>query len=54
MLNRATGSKLQDLIEYFRTSKAEVIRQLIAQARPEDFPPSWQMAVEEHRQEGDA
>jgi predicted transcriptional regulator len=49
-LNRATGGKLQDLIERFRTSKAPVIRQLIAQARSEDFPHSWRMAVDEQRQ----
>jgi hypothetical protein len=34
----------------FHRPAAEIIRQLIAQATPEDFPPSWHLAVEEHRQ----
>jgi hypothetical protein len=35
--------KLQQLMKQFGASKAEMIRQLIAQATPEDFPMSWQM-----------
>jgi hypothetical protein len=36
-------TKLQQLVKQFGASKAEIIRQLIAQAEPEDFPASWQM-----------
>ena len=36
-------TKLQQLIRQFGASKAEIIRQLIVQAKPEDFPKSWQM-----------
>jgi hypothetical protein len=49
-LNRLASRKLQALAEHFATSRAEIIRQLIAQASPEDVPESWQMAVEERRQ----
>jgi hypothetical protein len=42
-----TQSKLQQLVKRFGTSRAEIIRQLIAQAEPEDFPPSWQMRAAE-------
>jgi hypothetical protein len=48
-LDDLSQTKLQQLIEQFRTSKAEVIRQLIAQAEPEDFPPSWHMTAAAHR-----
>jgi predicted transcriptional regulator len=44
-LDDQTSSKLRTLTQTFHRSAAEVIRQLIAQARPEDFPPSWQLAV---------
>jgi hypothetical protein len=33
----------------FDWSSAEVMRQLIVQAQPEDFPESWQRAVRERR-----
>jgi hypothetical protein len=42
-LDEPSQTKLQQLIEQFGTSKAEIIRLLIAQAEPEDFPASWQM-----------
>jgi hypothetical protein len=42
-------AKLQQLIEHFGASKAKIIRQLVAQAEPADFPPSWQMRAAEHR-----
>ena len=45
-LDDETSSKLETLTQAFRRSKAEVIRRLIAQARPEDFPPSWRLAVQ--------
>jgi predicted transcriptional regulator len=49
-LDDATRTKLTTLTQTFHRSGAEVIRQLIAQARPEDFPESWHLAVEEGRQ----
>jgi predicted transcriptional regulator len=52
-LDRNTRVKLQQLTDHFGQSKAEVTRQLIAQAKPEDFPPSWQMAVHEDRADQD-
>jgi hypothetical protein len=48
-LDEPSQTKLQQLIKEFGTSKADIIRQLIAQAEPEDFPKSWQMrAAERH------
>ena len=39
----------QTKLEQLGTSKADIIRHLIAQAKPEDFPKSWQMkAAERH------
>ncbi len=48
-LDEVTSRKLEALTQTFHCSAAEVIRQLIAQASPEAFPPSWQKAVEERR-----
>jgi hypothetical protein len=42
------------LMHTFDRSAAAIIRQLIAQARPEEFPERWHLAVREHRQEGEA
>jgi hypothetical protein len=42
-LDAPSQTMLLQLVKRFGASKAEVIRQLIAQAEPEDFPPSWQM-----------
>jgi hypothetical protein len=39
--------KLEDFSTQFETSAAEIIRQLITQATPEDFPPSWHMRIKE-------
>jgi hypothetical protein len=39
-LDEASSAKLEQLVQHFDTSAAEVIRQLIAQATPEDFPQS--------------
>jgi hypothetical protein len=50
-LDEMTTTKLQHLVEHFDKPRAEIIRQLIAQARPEGFPRSWQMAVQERRPE---
>ena len=46
--------KLETLMPPFQRSAAEVIHQLIAQAKPEDFSESWHLAVGEHRQKGNA
>lgn len=43
-LNHQTCEPLKELTTYYGESNAEVIRQLITQARPEDFPQSWQVA----------
>jgi predicted transcriptional regulator len=48
-LDEAARAKLQDLVEYFAVSRADIIRQLIAQATPEDFPRSWRMKTQERR-----
>jgi hypothetical protein len=48
-LDAATWTRLEELSQHFDTSSAEVIRQLVAQATPEDFPESWQCAVDERR-----
>jgi hypothetical protein len=46
-LDKTSQAKLQQLISHFGVSKATVIRQLIIQATPEDFPTSWQMRAAE-------
>jgi predicted transcriptional regulator len=48
-LDEVTLRKLETLTQTFRRSAAEVIRQLVAQANLKDFPPSWEMVVEERR-----
>jgi predicted DNA-binding protein len=48
-LDEPSQIKLQQLVKQFGALKAEIIRQLIAQAEPEDFPASWQMGVAEQR-----
>jgi hypothetical protein len=48
-LDESSQTKLQQLVTHFGSSKAEIIRQLIAQANDEDFPISWQMRAAEHR-----
>jgi predicted transcriptional regulator len=48
-LDEPSQTKLQQLIDQFHMSKAEIIRQLIVQAAPEDFPPSWQLQAAERR-----
>jgi predicted transcriptional regulator len=45
-LDDETSRKLATLTQTSHRSAAEVIRQLIAQARPEDFPPNWRLAVQ--------
>jgi hypothetical protein len=46
-LDKTSQTKLQHLIQQFGVSKAHIIRQLIMQATPEDFPPSWRMKAAE-------
>jgi predicted transcriptional regulator len=46
-LDHLTQEKLEDLSTHFNKPAAEIIRQLIAQAEPEDFPPSWRMRAAE-------
>jgi hypothetical protein len=50
-LDDGTSNKLGILTRTFDRSVAEVIRHLIAQATPEDFPPSWQLAVAERQRQ---
>jgi hypothetical protein len=42
-LDETAQTKLQQLITQFGTSKADIIRRLIMQATPENFPASWHM-----------
>jgi predicted transcriptional regulator len=51
-LDDETSARLVTLTQALHRSAAEVIRQLIAQATPDDFPQSWQMAVDERHQRG--
>jgi predicted transcriptional regulator len=48
-LDESSQTKLQQLVDQFEASKAAIIRQLIAQAEPEDFPLSGQMRASERR-----
>jgi hypothetical protein len=48
-LDEPSQTKLQQLIKEFGTSKAAIIRHLIAQAQLEDFPASWHMRAAEQR-----
>ena len=48
-LDESSHTKLQQLIKEFGASKADIIRHLIAQAKPEDFPKSWHMSAAERR-----
>ena len=48
-LDEPSQAKLQQLIKQFGASKAEIIRQLIAQVKPEDFPKGYHMKALERR-----
>ena len=48
-LDDPTQEKLEELSTHFEMSAAEIIRHLIAQATPEDFPRSWHMRAAERR-----
>jgi hypothetical protein len=45
LLDAVTSHKLEALTKAFHRPAAEVIRQLIAQATPRDFPESWHLAA---------
>jgi hypothetical protein len=49
-LDDESSNTLGTLTQAFGRSAAEVVRQLIAQATPEDFPQSWHLAVGEQCQ----
>jgi hypothetical protein len=48
-LNHMSSLKLQELVDRFDVPKANIIRHLITQATPEDFPKSWHMKAAERR-----
>jgi predicted transcriptional regulator len=48
-LDDETSEKLDTLTQTFDCSAAEVLRHLIAQATPQDFPQSWRLAAAAHR-----
>jgi hypothetical protein len=48
-LDEPSQTQLEQLIRQLGVSKADIIRQLIAQAKPEDFPKSWHMKASERR-----
>jgi hypothetical protein len=48
-LDEPSCEQLQHLVGHFAVSKAKVIRQLIIQATPEDFPKSWHIRAAERR-----
>jgi hypothetical protein len=49
-LDEVTSQTLAALPQTFDRSAAAIIRQLIAQADPEDFPQSWRLEVQEYRE----
>jgi hypothetical protein len=48
-LDKPTREKLEGLPMQFDKSIAEIIRQLVAQAKLEDFPQGWPLGVRERR-----
>lgn len=51
-LDDSTWGKLKALSTHFKTSGAEIIRQLLAQATPDTFPTSWHLrVVKRHREQ---
>jgi len=48
-LDDPSQTRLQQLVQQFGSSKAKIIRHLIAQAEPEDFLPNWHMRAAERR-----
>jgi predicted DNA-binding protein len=52
--NEKTYERLENLSRHFKKSRAEIVRDLVAQATLETFPTRWSLEVEEHRLEGEA
>ena len=48
-LDDPTWEKLEAWSTHFDKSVAEIIRQLVAQAKIEDFPQAWQTAISPRR-----
>jgi predicted DNA-binding protein len=48
-LDESSQTKLYQLIKQFGASKADIIRHLIAEAQPEDFPENWHRMAQERR-----
>jgi predicted DNA-binding protein len=48
-LDEPSQTKLEQLIKEFGASKAEIIRHLIARAKPKDFPDHWHLRAAERR-----
>jgi predicted transcriptional regulator len=48
-LDEPTREKLEELSTHFNTPASTVIRHLIAQAQPEDFPKTWHKKTAERR-----
>jgi hypothetical protein len=48
-LDERSQTTLEQLVTQLGASKAEIIRQLITQAKPEDFPKSWHLRAAERR-----
>jgi hypothetical protein len=48
-LDTTSSLKLQELVDRFDVPKAAIIRHLLSQAEPEDFPKSWRLRAAEHR-----
>jgi hypothetical protein len=46
-LDQTSQTKLQQLISHLRASTADIIRQLILQATPDDFPTRWHLRAAE-------
>jgi predicted transcriptional regulator len=48
-LDEPSQTKLLHLVAQLHVSRAAIIRHLLAQAKPEDFPSSWQLKTAERR-----
>jgi hypothetical protein len=48
-LDDGASLTLQELVERFHVSRADIIRQRMAQANLEDFPTSWHLRAAERR-----
>jgi hypothetical protein len=48
-LDTTSSLKLQELVHRFDVPKAAIIRHLLAQAKPDDFPKDWHMKAANHQ-----